>query len=789
MAEPQLQPDDSEEQDESYQGELSAEEEKEILEEARRRMKYALDADQQDRERAEEELKFVWNLENCQWDDDAKKRRANRPQLTENRNPSFIRQTTNAVRQSRPQVRVLPVDGQGDIYTAQILEGLIRNIEANSRADLAYDQATDLAAQCGRGYWKVTTEYQGDGFDQDIVIQAVPDPFSIVDDPDALMPDRSDRKFAFEVEKIPREERPDAVSWEDAQQALGEYASQWGDEKFVFVANYWRVHTEKTKLYRMSDGAVVPDPKKYVAGLLAAAKARAMVDPSVVLSLPPTPPTVKDTRDYVKRSVQWFETDGVSVTSKGEWKGQYIPLIYTTCEQSRIGGKWHTKGLTFDAKDLTRANNYLLSAQIENIALTPKVPFIGPKGAFDADLTKWNNINQEAYSFVEYSPVDDADGKPLAPPQRAEGVKPNAEISNVRAGIIDGQRNVVGLMGASLGDSGAEVAYKAIEARISRGDTAVFHVMDNLVRAVRYGGMVIVDLIPKVYDSARMVRIINPDSEPVMVAINQMDAATGKTINFASGKYDVTVSAGPAFETQRQRDNENLVALADKVPAIATAAPDLLAKNLLSGPDADKIVQRVQKMVDPAILGQGPSPQEQQLQQQLQQMQAQMQQIQQQMTELNKAKDLAESELMKQRAVLEQKQVDYQSKVAKMQGDLEREQLKTEKAQLDVRKAQLELMREAIPEPMRPAVGPEGQWTAPEPPEQEDNGPSEEEILAQGLAHMGEQIGQGLQAIAQTNERVEGALVQLAAAQSAPKPPGRKRATLPDGRQMMIEDL
>jgi hypothetical protein len=155
------------------------------------------------------------------------------------------------------------------------------------------------------------------------------------------------------------------------------------------------------------------------------------------------------------------------------------------------------------------------------------------------------------------------------------------------------------------------------------------------------------------------------------------------------------------------------------------------------------------------------------------------------MTELNKAKDLAESELMKQRAVLEQKQVDYQSKVAKMQGDLEREQLKTEKAQLDVRKAQLELMREAIPEPMRPAVGPEGQWTAPEPPEQEDNGPSEEEILAQGLAHMGEQIGQGLQAIAQTNERVEGALVQLAAGQG----PKRKRATLPDGRQMMIEDL
>lgn len=766
---------------------LSAKEEKAVLEEAKRRMKYALDTDQDDRDRAERELAFVWNLENCQWDDDAKKRRSGRPMLTENRNPSFIRQVTNAVRQSRPQVRVLPVDGAGDIYTAQILEGLIRNIEANSRADLAYDQATDLAAQCGRGYWKITTEYQGGGFDQDIVIQAVPDPLSIVDDPDAMMPDKSDRKFAFEVEKVPREEYKDRygvepTSWEDAQAALGEYAENWGDEKFVFVANYWRVVTEKQKLYRMTDGQIVPDPKKYVAAFIAASKARVAVDPGAILMMPAVPPQVKDSRDFVKKRVEWFCIDGMRAHSKGEWAGQYIPLVYTTCEQARIQGKWRTKGLTYDGQDLTKANNYLLSAQIENIALTPKVPFIGPKGAFDTDKSKWDNVNQEAYSYIEYDIVDDIDGKPLPPPQRPEGVKANPEISNVRAGVIDGQRSVVGLMGASMGDSGPEVAFKAIEARISRGDTAVFHVMDNLVRAVRYGGMVIVDLIPKVYDSKRMVRIINPDSEPVMVAINQMDANTGKTINFASGKYDVTVSAGPAFETQRQRDNENLVALADKVPAIATAAPDLLAKNLLSGPDADKIVQRVQKMVDPAILGQGPPPQVQQLQQQ-------MQGMQQQMAEMGKAKDFAESELMRQKSVLEREQVKSANDLAKLQGDLEREQLKTQSAQLDVRKKELELMREAIPEPMRPAVGPEGQWTAPEAPEPEDQGPSDAEILAPALAHMGEQIGQGLQAIAVTNQRVEGALVQLAAAQSAPKPKGRKGVTLPDGRKMTIEDL
>lgn len=787
MAEAQLEaPEDDQDADESGSS-LSAKEEKEVLDEAKRRMKYALDADQDDRDRAERELAFVWNLDNCQWDDDAKKRRSGRPMLTENRCPSFIRQVTNQVRQSRPQVRVLPVDGQGDKYTAEILEGLIRNIEANSRADLAYDQATDLAAQCGRGYWKVTTEYQGEGFDQDIVIQAVPDPLSIVDDPDALSPDKADRKFAFEVEKVPREEYKDRygvepTSWEEAQSALGEYAENWGDEKFVFVANYWRVVTEKQKLYRMTDGKIVPDPKRYVADFIASAKMRVALDPSAILMMPAVPPKVKDSRDYVKKRVEWFCIDGMRAHSKGEWAGQYIPLIYTTCEQARIAGKWRTKGLTYDGTDLVKANNYLLSAQIENIALTPKVPFIGPKGAFESDKSKWNNVNQEAYSYIEYDTVDDMDGKPLPPPQRAEGVKANPEISSVRAGVIDGQRSVVGLMGASLGDAGPEVAFKAIEARQSRGDTAVFHVMDNLVRAVRYGGMVIVDLIPRVYDAARIVRIIQPDGEPMMQAINQMDPNTGKAISFAAGKYDVTVSAGPAFETQRQRDNEALVALADKVPAIAQAAPDLLAKNLLSGPDADKIVQRVEKMVDPAILGKGPSPQEQQLQQQLQQMQQQMQATTQ-------AKDFAESELMKQKSLLEREQVKAQSDVTKLQGQVEKAQIDREKALLDLRKSQLELMREQLPPEVRPAVGPEGQWQAPEAPEPEDQGPSEAEILAPALAHMGEQIGHGLQAIAQTNERVEGALVQLAAAQSAPKPKGRKVVKLPDGRKMTLEDL
>lgn len=716
---PPVAPDDPAPKPRTKKNGLTSAQEKAVLEEARDRLKRALDADSGDRKRAQDELRFVWNADNCQWDDEAKKARKSRPMLTENRNPSFVRQATNAVRQSRPQVRVLPVDGQGDVYTAQIFEGLIRNIEANSRADLAYDGATDQAAFCGRGYWKVCTEYQSDGFEQDIIIEPVPDSFAIVDDPDCAFPDKSDRKFAFEIEKVPKTEYKsqygyDAKEMELAIAALGDHASNWIDGESIVVANYWRVSTESETIYLMDDGQIVPDAEKYIAQLASAhaqtiAAVKAMGGMGAPIPMEFTPPAVKQQRELITRKVEWFCIDGVRAHSKGEWSGQFIPLIYTTCEQVKVDGKWMTKGMTYDAQDLTKANNYLLSAQIENIALTPKQPFIGPKGSFKSDRAKWNTINADAFPFVEYD-VQDAEGKPLPAPTRAPGVTAQPEISQVRMGVIDGQRAVVGLMGASLGDGGPEVAYKAIEARQVKGDTAVFHVMDNLVRAVRYGGMVLVDLIPRVYDSKRVVRIINPDSSPQMVAINQMfvDQQTGqtRTIDFSKGKYDVTVSAGPAFETQRQRDNALMVDLAGKIPAMATAVPDLLAKNLLSGPDGDKIAQRLARTVSPEIMGTAPSPQVKGLQQQLQG-------LQQQMHELSTQKDFFESELAKQKSLVEKAGIDsqtagvkLQSTIATLQSDLEQSRLEVQKKDLEVQKAELALARATMPAPLAAHAAP-----------------------------------------------------------------------------------
>lgn len=769
----------------------------EILEEARARLKASSEADSDDRERARDELKFAWNVDNAQWDDEAKKVRKNRPMLTENRLPSFIRQAINDIRQSRPAARVLPVDDQADKYTAQIKEGLIRNIEANSRADMAYDNAAQYAGFCGRGYWKITTEYIEDSFDQDIVIVPIKNPFSIFDDPSVQLPDKSDRKFLFEADwvdndEFEREHGEPPTAFTDAQEALGNDTSRWFEEDKTLIAHYWRVKCDYEPLYQMSDGAVVKDAAAYVeewkqknammVSAIAAQAAQAVQQAAAQgadvsqMQLPPTPtlqaPQVVQERKQERKIVEWFLLTGTKVYRKGKWAGKFIPYAYVGGDEIAIEDKNHTKGMTADVQDLTKANNYVLSAQMESIALSPKVPYVGPKGAFKTDAQKWATANQQSYAYIEY------DG--TVPPSRSDQVMVQPELASVKAGLVDGMRAVVGLMGASLGDKGPEVAWRAIAARQSEGDTAIFHFMDNLVRAVRYSAMCIIDLIPKVYDTKRVIRIINPDNKPMNVAIGQMfvDEQTGqpREIDFSKGKYDVTVSAGPAFETQRQQTAATLVGLSDRNPALFGAAGDIVVKSLAL-PQAEEIAERLKRTVPPHVLGEGPTPQEQQLQQQIQQMN---EALQQQATNLA----MLQSELAKQQATLAGKQVDYQAKVSELEAQVTQAQIDKETARLDLAKKEAELAI-TYAKAMQSAAENSMQIQTDELVSTVQQLLAQQELKVRELvpqidAAPGPDLTPAFEAIAQSNAQLQQAIAALTSATLAPK---ESRVTTPDGRE------
>ena len=101
-------------------------------------------------------------------------------------------------------------------------------------------------------------------------------------------------------------------------------------------------------------------------------------------------------------------------------------------------------------------------------------------------------------------------------------------------------------------------------ARQREGDVSTFHFIDNLSRAIRHGGRILLDLIPKVYSTERIVRVLGEDLAPAAVRIaptgqpvteqaDETGRIVGRIYDITAGKYDLTVASGPSFTTGARR--------------------------------------------------------------------------------------------------------------------------------------------------------------------------------------------------------------------------------------------
>src|SRR5690606_16854839 len=144
----------------------------------------------------------------------------------------------------------------------------------------------------------------------------------------------------------------------------------------------------------------------------------------------------------------------------------------------------------------------------------------------------------------------------------------------------DDLKAVTGIYDASLGARSNETSGRAIMARNREADVANFDYADNIARAVRRTGEIINRLIPKVYTSERQIRILGEDGGEKYVRVNHLEldpetnqwkARTGETIDedgkpvrvydITQGKYDVTISTGPSYTTQRMETLDAMMQL------------------------------------------------------------------------------------------------------------------------------------------------------------------------------------------------------------------------------------
>ncbi len=592
------------------------------------------DAEKEQRKTMLDVLEFV--KLGKQWPQEVmdKRSKEGRPCLTINRLPAFGKQVTNDARQNRPSIKCHPIGDKADRETAEILNGLIRNIEYTSNADVAYDTGLDFAVNCGIGYWTVNIDYAcEDSFDKDLRIERVSNPFSIYGDPASTAADSSDWNTAFITDRISEREfkkRYPGASVANFQ-ADDSRDADWYEEDMIRIAERWSREKVGVKLLKLSDGSLMMEPE-YL-------KLRDILEVRRV--------KVEGDRQTEMYKVTQRIITGAEVLETNDWPGKYIPIIPCYGDEVNIEGKRTFQSLFHFAMDPQRNYNYWRTATTELVALAPKTPFIGPSGAFDTDAEKWQTANVDSHPYIQF------DGPQM--PQRQGFAGPPAGALQEALNASDDLKNIMGLHDASLGAQSNETSGRAIMARQREGDVATFNFIDNQSRAIRHTGRILVDLIPKIYDVPRIVRVIKEDGTNYSVPVNQpvmpkppedgqQNAPQGqpqfqpipehlqqeldgvsKIFDLAAGKYDVTCESGPSFTSRREEASQQMMEFIRVFPQAAPFVGDLLAKNL-DWPGSDEIAKRLQAMLPPQAQGDKP-PQLQQAEQAIDQLKQQVGQM------------------------------------------------------------------------------------------------------------------------------------------------------------------
>lgn len=552
------------------------------------RFQIAEAAERTQRDHALDDLRFA-QAEDGQWDDAAKESRKNRPRYTINRVAGSVNQITGDQRQQRTNIKVQPLSGGASNDIAKTLEGLIRNIESQSKAQNAYDSAFDEMVNGGFGGWRVATEYEEDGFNQTIKIKPIKGATtSLWFDPAATEKDKSDAQWAFVTIDMPRTERelkyPDMPIVDFAQeQYRNSYHQCWAGNDTVKVAEYWYKDPINRTIALMSNGAIIDlDEDGAALNELAAAGV-----------------TVVKERKVKGHKVKRLLIDGAGVLEESkDWAGKYIPLIPLYGHQIAIEGETYTRGLVRLAKDPARIYNYTSSTMVEASASTPKDPFWITPAQAKGHEGKLANFNKSNDPFLFYNPDPVTGG---AAPQRggAPAVQ-QALIQQTQQASMD-LYHVTGMQPPSMGINPELKSGKAIRAQEALGDRGNYIFSDNLAAAQQYTGEILIDLIPRIIDTERQESILKQDGETETVELNKTvrDEETGENIivnDLSLGKYTVKAETGPAFATQRQESAQQIIDLMASSPVFESLAMDLVAKDLPIL-ESKELTKRVRKMM------------------------------------------------------------------------------------------------------------------------------------------------------------------------------------------------
>ena len=599
-----------------------------------------------------------------QWPEDIRAQRIldKKVCLTVNATAQHCNQIINNMRQNRPQCRVLPVDNGADKKTAELLAGLIRNIQTSSNADDAHDTAAEHCIYGGEGYWRVVTEYESErSFNQVIRIKPILNPLLVYIDPNAKEMDKSDAEWGFVFEDISKaqckREYPeiDASSWQEDPQG-------WVTNDSIRRAEYFYCEFIPDVSLLVGEEAYVLKSElgkgQYVGLDYDTLKAQGAI--------------LKERKTTIKKW-KWCKLLGghdAPLASK-DWPGDYLPIVSVIGKELNVNGEVVRKGVVRDLKDPARMLNFSYSEAAQTLALQNKVPYIGSAEAVEGYEDIWKNANISNLGMLPYNAYDEQ-GRALEKPTRQDAaVMPAAQVQMLQLST-EQMRAASGQQNANFGIKSEAASGIGIQRLKAQGEIATFHFPDNQVRGLRYEAKICINLIQKIYDTKRVVRILGldgKDSQAVLdpdmegaYAENDTQSDIEKIFNPTVGQYDVVIDTGPSYQTQRQEAQVVLNELANKDPGFMQVAGDIFWRSQ-DVPLSDELAKRYEKIVPPELQDKKGIPQvPPELQQKMQEHEQQIQQLSQALEAAADEVDKLEGDQAEKQGELEVKRIEANTK-------------------------------------------------------------------------------------------------------------------------------
>lgn len=634
-----------------------------IVKTARDRMAEAVEADRENRARDMDDLE---KLIGRQWPDKIRQQREadGKPCLTINRLPQFVRQVTGDIRRMNPAIRVSPTDNKASEEVAEIYEGLIRHIEQRSEASTVYEQTTEQAAASSIGWFRLVNEWEReDSFDQEIRIERIRNAFSVYCDPAAQKTTREDARFLFITETMRKEDfdaaYPGKTAADVEKDPETDGLEHWHNEGKVVVAEYfWREPVER-ELVLLADGSTIFRDEA----------ARDIDEIHIVR-----------TRKVQTDKIMWAKISGVDVLEgPQEVPCKYIPVFAVTGEEWHVGEEVYRSSVIRFAKDPQQLYNFMRSASAEVVTMQPKAPYVGTLMQFQGLERFWQNANSANYSFLPYNP----DPKAPGPPQRQQPPVASQGLATEAMQAAEDMKATTGVYDAALGNQSNETSGVAIRQRQMESDVSTSIYSDNMAAAIAACGRALVSMIPRVYDTQRVIKILGEDGQAKDVEVNGQVYEQGQPMpvnDLTIGSYDVRVSVGPNYSTRRQETAEGMMEFIRVVPGAAQIISDLIAK-AMDWPDAERIAERLAKTLPPGVRdADDMSPEEQQAMQQAQQQAMQEQAVQAQMMQAAQQIEMrkamaetteAEADAEKARFEAAQKQIELMMQSGQMQAAIQ----------------------------------------------------------------------------------------------------------------------